>query len=540
VFPQRINQPPQVLASYPIVSEIITISAQNNDHALIINIPDSVTKKYDVNTSVQQSPNGLYYGTDKMQIIFTIKNFTQTESSPPSVDSYQYTLPDRGLETTVVQGYYNKDGNIAPSDDYVCFEYETSSTEDLIYMPKTQQELKFQIVYQGLEIKDKYVFLTSETNIPAGGKCLISIRHIKDETSLSADTYNHYFSDKRLNYDIFVRTPDLQVTTNGIAQIATNIMYHTDETYVAYRAAYPDFDNYLVFTDGGLVYEFIQMKLSFTKYIVPANTKTFFIISYALNFQGAQTMQNIISNPGDYPEIISNIPSYQNQDIINVQEYPSSTDQNGVYSEITLSNYPVFTSGYFNKNKWVVSKYTQGIDPSTTTQCKTIVLDSIKNKSYYDNLSLFSITGRLPYEILITSKTIRQGIRMFSNIFRFNNHLEIEITAYVTVLLKPTWTLNQDGLYYSNLFTWPNHLVKFKYGAIVGFNTQQIQYRVLYSSLERIVYYKPKPFTLQTINDTFVFCREIEYSKQFYIFCDKPLASVLMILSNSASKTTLY
>lgn len=325
-------------------------------------------------------------------------------------------------------------------------------------------------------------------------------------------------------------------------QIATPPM-DISRSVLYYRTSYSnkDISTYLItVTENALITVLAKLSTEYREYNVNPLDQLIFV-STASTEDAQQFLLTLLNNPGSFPLLVANNPDYNNQDIINAQYYSAETDLIGLYSAQTLSNYPVYTSGYFQKNKWVISKYTQGISVGQDSDCNVIVNNLEKNRTYFDNLVEFSAEGQLPFQILITSKTARQGIRMFANAFDMVNHMELESVVQGSILLLPKWTYDSDTkFYYSDVFTFPSNYPQFKYGGFIGTSTFDTNYTQIYCSLERVVYYKPQPFTFQTDTQRLILMRELVLYKTFTVWCDKPIEKIIFILSNFPTKLINY
>jgi hypothetical protein len=542
--PQTINNPLQYQSTLPYTQYELRWLSKNSVFKLLICPSPTTVDKWTLITSTSRDKNNNIYDGTSVTITATLKDYNQIDIQPPKFFAYQFAQQD-GLILGQQQGYYDLNNQIISSNKYICFNHTTDSSNDLYFFQSTQTNLAFDVIFNGQYlVKGVQAMATQDYGLPISAQIFINLYKL-DNTTITVSEYASYFSDKALNYIVYMEIVDFYSATSAIAQISTQPDYSPLFSTVYYRTNFPSLDIKLLWLMGGIVYQIKQITDKFQDLaLIPLSAGKFMIIINAKSNEQAVLLSNILSNPGDYPLLVDNLPSYDNQDVLNIQRFPNLNEKDLYSKLVSQSNYSAYTSGYYgDRLNWVISKFTKGIIADNVNNCNVNVLNTTLNTSYYQTLKEFSSEGPLPFEFLITSKTIRNGIRMFNQIFNHDNNLEREIIAYTSIMIKPnSWTYDPTrNLYMSNRFLWPQLWPKFKYGAFIGFtNIYSRNYSTIYTDLERIIYYVPKPFTLRTATDTYILCREIELRNQFIIECDKELDYVLFLVSNHEGRATRY
>lgn len=520
---------------------------------LVIVQPDEETQElYSLFSDVLPVGNSRYYGqVGKVLRIRVVAKDLTTFITAPFFRTYQVNPNNLDSLEGPAQGFYTEANppELIVSPDAICFSYVTKSSSDTLYFRPPNGFSNMQILMNGKYIATGIeLFNTQAYKIPDGAFIFINMRQVNGADIL-VDEYVNRGVPYQIGIERFSSPPKISSIEDSVGAIQTTKFYTPtsyNKLFYSFGQNTYDFTAKIFYLKNNIIQQIFTLTRDLSEFdLVPTDEKGVFICAvYANTVGGGTYLLNIIKNPGNFPLLINNQVNFGTVDVINMQLYPGAYDKD-IYSDLVAKSfYPIYESGYYGATvkKYIISKFTVGIVPSSDSDCLVNVKDTSKNVIQYNFLRDFTASGPLPYEFLVTSKTIRQGIRMFNDIFRHENNLEREISAYASILVTfKSWTWKpQEGLYTSNTLLWPQLWPKFKYCAILGIIDSNEVYTQIFTDLERIIYYVPKPFTLRTSNDVFVMCREIQYRSSFVIECDKQLTQAVILVSNSASKTIHY
>lgn len=355
------------------------------------------------------------------------------------------------------------------------------------------------------------------------------------------------FTDKYVNLELWNTAPNVAIyncridpstqQTNTIRCCMSNSIKNRENVAetVYLRTDLPEglFRVFILMGKNFVIDESIQIKNTETKVDLIGEDYSFVVFTIDPKNLGVETL---IANPNAYGSILRMADVYDKEGkMISLMDFPSSGDVRGAVLD-DLFTYSIEESGaYKNKQTYAVSTY-----PKNSSSL------SIKNETLLENqykeLIRLSKEGTYPYKIIIADENMTKGVRMMKEAFKIFNYKSAENVVTITNLLFPKWTLNSDGYYYSNYFSYFNNsLVPYlKYISFNGLNTVKNSFSVIYSDVGLESYNRQHPFCIQNVSNKTFFHRKYINKNRFQLWSDKDLDVVVMTFSNYASFNIFY